>query len=139
MIQVAEPAGEGDQIRIRNVLIAKYEHLMSDPRLMDGGKAGVVEMPQVSVGDLGAERAASLKRHDADAGRPIRGNGGIHQPRPFVCVARRRLPWPSTISWTCRFNGPDLSVSATEPSAIQVSRFNQTVQPPGTSLVSNAG
>jgi hypothetical protein len=53
MIQVAEPAGESNQIRTRNALISKYEHLVSDPRLMDGG---VVKSPQDNVGDLRPER-----------------------------------------------------------------------------------
>ena len=42
MIHVAEPAGESNQIRIRNVLISKYEPRMTDSRLMDGGEASVV-------------------------------------------------------------------------------------------------
>ena len=49
LIQLAEPARERDQIRVRNALIAKHEHLMIDPRLVDGGEAGIVKPPQVNV------------------------------------------------------------------------------------------
>jgi hypothetical protein len=73
MIHVAEPAGESNQIRIRNVLISKYEPRMTGSR-------------------LGPERDASLQRHNADAARPVRENGGTHQPGASFCVLRRLFP-----------------------------------------------
>ncbi len=58
---------------------------MVDPRLMDGGEAGVVKAPQVDVGDLGPERVAGLKRHDADAGRPVPGTAALtNRELPFA-------------------------------------------------------
>jgi hypothetical protein len=68
VIQVAEPAGERNQVRVAQCLVAEQQDLMVDPGLMDRGETGVGDAPQVDAGDFGTERATGSECGDTDRG-----------------------------------------------------------------------
>jgi sodium-dependent dicarboxylate transporter 2/3/5 len=58
LVECAETPAEADQVGVGEPLVAEQDDGVIEPRLVDGGKRGFVNRPQIDAADFGAERGA---------------------------------------------------------------------------------
>src|SRR5580658_2380781 len=87
VIQIAEPAGEGDQVEIAQALTAKQQHLVIDPRAVDGGERLIIDRTQIDIRDLSAKpgraRRTSPWHHTNGDVSDLAAHGRTPSLRPY--------------------------------------------------------